>query len=607
MTDRLSLSLDALRTRLSEAVSARAPFSIIRLGDGEGWVMGYPEHVSPSQLGGIWRTWFGHADYRDTQIATLQEALRAACGTADIVGVPEVEPDLGSDFGRVAPLLARDGWLGPGTSLCHSGFHLWFERYGWYAGLLAGQPEIGVIGPRDLTRVLCDRFGIRRLHWLPTPPEMRFADLPEAEIASLTRRDAHLTTRCPELLDHDIPRLMHRRPGLVVLVGAGILGKIYCARIKALGGVALDLGSMMDLWAGLKTRENPVFVDLRTPQGSEPVPTQPLDFDKASPAHRGFIADVLRRHDLDEARFCQPLPREDAVFFKVLLPACGDDRSLALFRFTEAAVREAEFCREIADGAFGGMEAVGSILHVAAGWGRLTRALVQMLPAGRLFVSDDRADAVAWQVRMFGAIGVNWPLPVGGPKHDIIAVGSLVSHGTAEAWLEARLARLHALLTPSGVLTFALPAGTEAWMDAAMRRLWPEAPPSWRRLPSAGRGADDRYLVGGPARDVAALPVALPPTVGFERATVRADGETAFMGWAVAPGDRIERLTVHVEGCPEAGPCPILEPAAPGEALTWRFSLPATPPPDATVRLRIESRSQRVGACYAKASGRFLT
>lgn len=588
MNDRVSLSLDDLRTRLSAAVTERMPFSIIRLGDGEGWVMGYPEHVSAAQLGGIWRTWFGHAGYQDTQVATLQESLRTACLAADIVGIPEVEANLSSDFGRVAPLLARDGWLGPETSLCHSGFHLWFQRYGWYDGLLSGLPEIGVIGPRDLTRVFLDRFGIERVYWLPTPPEMRFADLSEAEIAALTRRNVHLTTRCPELLDHDIPRLMRQRPGLVVLIGAGILGKLYCARVRALGGVAIDLGSMMDLWAGLKTRENPVFVDLRTPLGSEPVPTQPLDFDKASPVHRAVIADMLRRNGLDEARFCRPLPREDATFFKVLLPACGDDRSLALLRFTEAAIREAEICCQIADAAFGGMQAVGSLLHVAAGWGRLTRALVQRLPSGRIFVSDDRADAVAWQARMFGTIAVDWPPPSETRKHDLIVVGPLGSGVMAEAWLEDRLARLHALLSPGGVLTFSVPAGAEAPVEAALLRLRPEAPPSWRRLPQAGRGEEHRYLVGGSGRDVAALPVALPPTGGFERATVLANGDMAFAGWAAAPGDRVERITVHVENGP--GPVPIVEPDIDRAGVCWRFSLPAATPPDATVRLRIESK-----------------
>jgi len=38
--------------------------------------------------------------------------------------------------------------------------------------------------------------------------------------------------------------------GKLFLVGAGFLGKIYCDLIKRHGGIALDVGSMMDRWAG---------------------------------------------------------------------------------------------------------------------------------------------------------------------------------------------------------------------------------------------------------------------------------------------------------------------------------------------------------------------
>lgn len=45
------------------------------------------------------------------------------------------------------------------------------------------------------------------------------------------------------------------RPGDAFLVGAGVLGKIYCDRIKTRGGVALDIGSILDSWANIPSRE----------------------------------------------------------------------------------------------------------------------------------------------------------------------------------------------------------------------------------------------------------------------------------------------------------------------------------------------------------------
>ena len=51
-----------------------------------------------------------------------------------------------------------------------------------------------------------------------------------------------------ERLDVDIV------PGDLVLVGAGVLGKLYCEQARLRNGVALDLGSVFDGWQGLLTR-----------------------------------------------------------------------------------------------------------------------------------------------------------------------------------------------------------------------------------------------------------------------------------------------------------------------------------------------------------------
>jgi hypothetical protein len=42
--------------------------------------------------------------------------------------------------------------------------------------------------------------------------------------------------------------------GELFLVAGGLLGKIYCDRIKRSGGVAIDIGSLIDAWLGAPTR-----------------------------------------------------------------------------------------------------------------------------------------------------------------------------------------------------------------------------------------------------------------------------------------------------------------------------------------------------------------
>jgi hypothetical protein len=43
-------------------------------------------------------------------------------------------------------------------------------------------------------------------------------------------------------------------PGTLVLVGAGIPGKVYCQWLKESGCVALDVGSIFDAWVGRASR-----------------------------------------------------------------------------------------------------------------------------------------------------------------------------------------------------------------------------------------------------------------------------------------------------------------------------------------------------------------
>jgi hypothetical protein len=43
--------------------------------------------------------------------------------------------------------------------------------------------------------------------------------------------------------------------GAVFLVGAGPLGKVYCHWIRERGGIALDIGSLFDAWAGIASRQ----------------------------------------------------------------------------------------------------------------------------------------------------------------------------------------------------------------------------------------------------------------------------------------------------------------------------------------------------------------
>jgi hypothetical protein len=58
----------------------------------------------------------------------------------------------------------------------------------------------------------------------------------------------------PEVLDDIIARLDGDLSGRLVIVGAGYAGKCIVDAARQRGGVALDLGSVLDYWLGVATR-----------------------------------------------------------------------------------------------------------------------------------------------------------------------------------------------------------------------------------------------------------------------------------------------------------------------------------------------------------------
>jgi len=66
-----------------------------------------------------------------------------------------------------------------------------------------------------------------------------------------TNASSHFPARFKEVLDEISASVV---PGSLWLIGAGFLAKLYCMRIRDLGGVALDLGSLVDVYCGINTR-----------------------------------------------------------------------------------------------------------------------------------------------------------------------------------------------------------------------------------------------------------------------------------------------------------------------------------------------------------------
>ena len=239
--------LDPLLARITLALKARRGFSLIRLGDGEGsFLCGKRPDLGGATSNGLRLDQAisrrGGALEEGAHQALIERFV-AAVGRADAIGVPDLDQCLNGpeeSWQVPAGLALRFGAGGLtklGPALISGGWHL--HNFLLAEGSYSRPPFLQVrcvIGP-SLPQTL---RGSSVLH-LAVPGERgkRLDALgEEAHYPGVYRRILETIERCIG-------------PGDLVLVGAGILGKIYCDAIRSQGGVAIDIGSVIDVASGL--------------------------------------------------------------------------------------------------------------------------------------------------------------------------------------------------------------------------------------------------------------------------------------------------------------------------------------------------------------------
>jgi hypothetical protein len=249
----------AAASAIRAAVTAGRPFALIRLGDGEARFLACLDAGVRAEIGtaaaarigdSIWRNWFRAplAGVAEAELERLATMLGEAVQEADLVGVPTAER-LASDhhhFGYLG-FLAQAATELEGARFADAAVNLRLhEADPFYAGMLAGTPHLTVIGPHpELAGRLARRLSIPEHATLLIPGEDR---LPAAA------RQPGEAPHFPERFNAVLAALESVRPGGVTLVAGGLLGKIYAGRVRARGGIALDIGSLADAWMGLNTR-----------------------------------------------------------------------------------------------------------------------------------------------------------------------------------------------------------------------------------------------------------------------------------------------------------------------------------------------------------------
>jgi hypothetical protein len=255
-----------LAQRIRALLAAGRPASCLRLGDGEGNLLGAcdsdfrnlqrlsAQKASEMHLG----RWLP-----GRVLASLSRATFEAVANADVVGVPcdlriqrlyqSIEnrrPGRKFDIRGACGTINALRYAHKALSIAPADrviTNCWFHRdlLTYYKEILQGTPRLGLIACYpELPDRLRAAFGVGDVTFIPIPNQ----------ISNTGRRP--WAPHYPVVFDRVMQSLAGIEEGQIVLVAAGILGKIYCNRVKECGGIALDIGSVADVWMGRRVRRH---------------------------------------------------------------------------------------------------------------------------------------------------------------------------------------------------------------------------------------------------------------------------------------------------------------------------------------------------------------
>lgn len=259
--------------RVTTAIGSGQPFSLIRINDGEAVALGFDEDMSLADLAYLHGHW-GAEGVPLGAVSEVKRDLEIAVQGADMVGVrddmidvslpgdlltrpgAEVKEEIVKAFDlrqhegdnlsgigarRLALLhryLAQVEWSDD-QAFCSVWIHWELLASGALTNILEEATEVGLVTSKPELEYLVERrFDVRT----------KMVGVPDKYVDANTS-GAHVPRRYRTIKsDLKFPE------GSLVLVGAGIPGKVYCQWLKEMGCVAIDVGSVFDAWIGKASR-----------------------------------------------------------------------------------------------------------------------------------------------------------------------------------------------------------------------------------------------------------------------------------------------------------------------------------------------------------------
>ena len=249
------------RRRLLNLIGAKLankePLSLIRIGDGSAYAFP-PNRDLPFDLNaGMERVWWGEGAKIETR-EDIVARVRTAVSSADVLGIPSVyrlirdRAIFGGPFGDAPAHIALAAVLGALGSTIPLAEKIFTEERCNYVAFDKSALETIAQEATKVVFVSCWSAQQMGFHTRCATESITISPDQKTAMSITQSEDKPLWLSYPDV----IGRVREvSAPGHLVLVGAGILGKVFVHEARQAGAVALDIGSMPDYFAGYKTRD----------------------------------------------------------------------------------------------------------------------------------------------------------------------------------------------------------------------------------------------------------------------------------------------------------------------------------------------------------------
>jgi len=246
-------------------IENKTPFSLIRLGDGEGHFLPYRSAFRPFQKQdrlSSQKIWWGGEKMKDGDWKQLEVDYFKALQESDLLGIPcpwRISRSLLGFFSEnvvlngearglqaIFDFLEKDSSKKQALTSCHIHSHL--EDLGFWDVILRSIESCSLISCHpSLKELFKEKYDLTVRSFHELPGEHKYSHIFDNQRSVSI---PHFPNRFEDIQS----KIEVAYLGEVFLVAAGFLGKFYCQTIKERGGIALDIGSAADYWLGYQTR-----------------------------------------------------------------------------------------------------------------------------------------------------------------------------------------------------------------------------------------------------------------------------------------------------------------------------------------------------------------